>query len=193
MDGIERRPLGDKRFGVFEGERVSDHALIAGAPGCIRMPHSRWNDIPEETLTSSGYRVLTRSAAGVDAFVKQRESLFVFFQGHPEYEAQTLMLEYRRDIRRFLTRGRATYPAMPSGYFDERTVSALTALRERALLDRREAVLVDFPTDLAGTVTSTWRSAAVNVYRNWLRYLCTRRILGRARPGVDPRVTASAA
>jgi len=124
-------------------------------------------------LTSCGYRVLTRSdAAGVDAFVKQRKSLFVFFQGHPEYEAHTLMLEYRRDIRRFLLRERDTYPAMPQGYFDDATVEALTALRERALADRREEVLADFPTALAaGTVTNTWRTTATRVYRNWLLYL----------------------
>jgi len=173
LDGIDRRPLDEKRFGIFECDRVSDHPLTADAPARLRMPHSRWNEIPEDALTSCGYRVLTRSdAAGVDAFVKQRKSLFVFFQGHPEYEAHTLMLEYRRDIRRFLLRERDTYPAMPQGYFDDATVEALTALRERALADRREEVLADFPTALAaGTVTNTWRTTATRVYRNWLLYL----------------------
>src|SRR3989441_6033546 len=147
LDGIDRRPLGEKRFGIFGCERVADHPLTADAPARLRMPHSRWNEIPEDALTSCGYRVLTRSdAAGVDAFVKQRKSLFVFFQGHPEYEAHTLMLEDRRDIKRFLLRERETYPGMPQGYFNGPTVEALTALRERALADRREEVLSDFPT-----------------------------------------------
>ena len=151
--------------------------MTADAPTRLPMPHSRWNEIPEDALVSCGYRVLTRSdAAGVDAFVKQRKSLFVFFQGHPEYEAHTLMLEYRRDIKRFLLRERETYPAMPQGYFDEATVEALTTLRERALSDRREEVLTDFPTALAaGTVTNTWRSSATRIYRNWLSYLCARK------------------
>src|SRR5205823_4965141 len=93
IDGIVRRPLGDKRFGVFECVRVADHPLTAEAPRRLQMPHSRWNEIPEEALLACGYRVLTRSAdAGVDAFVKQRKSLFVFFQGHPEYEAITILL-----------------------------------------------------------------------------------------------------
>ena len=189
LDGIERRALSDKRFGIFDCERVADHPLTADAPRRIRMPHSRWNEIPEDALTSSGYRVLTRSeSAGVDAFVKRRQSLFVFFQGHPEYEAHTLMLEYRRDIRRFLLRERDTYPTMPQGYFDEQTVEVLCALRERAHADRREDVLADFPTALAaGTVTNTWRAAAVHVYRNWLLYL-------RAREAeTAPRVLPSAA
>ena len=124
-----RRTFSDKCFGIFECARVSDHPLTAGAPSRLQMPHSRWNDIPEDALTSCGYRVLTRSEdAGVDTFVKQRKSLFVFFQGHPEYEANTLLLEYRRDIRRFLRRERDTYPPMPQGYFRR---------RHRRCIDRR--------------------------------------------------------
>jgi homoserine O-succinyltransferase/O-acetyltransferase len=173
LDGIVRRPLGDKRFGVFECVRVADHPLTAEAPRRLQMPHSRWNEIPEEALLACGYRVLTRSEdAGVDAFVKQRKSLFVFFQGHPEYEAITLLLEYRRDIGRFLRGERDTYPPLPHGYFDPETIEALTALQARALGDRREELLAGFPTALAaGKVTNTWRSTAENLYRNWLVYI----------------------
>ena len=177
IDGIGRRPLSDKRFGVFECARVSDHPLTATVPARLQMPHSRWNEIAEDALMTCGYRVLTRSEdAGVDAFVKQRKSLFVFFQGHPEYEADTLLLEYRRDIGRFLRRERDSYPSMPQGYFDEDTVDALTEVRERALSDRRKELLADFPTALlAGKVRNTWRSAAVCLYRNWLLYLCAQK------------------
>jgi homoserine O-succinyltransferase/O-acetyltransferase len=193
LDGIDRRPLDDKRFGVFECERVSDHPLTADGPIKIRMPHSRWNEIPEGALVSCGYRILTRSEeAGVDAFVRRRKSLFVFFQGHPEYEAQTLMLEYRRDIKRFLQRERDTYPPMPRGYFDDRTVEVLTAMRDRALADRREERLAEFPADLTHAVANTWRLAAVHVYRNWLSYLCARKAVASRRGEAGRRVTAIA-
>ena len=177
LDGIVRRPLGDKRFGVFQCVRVGDHPLTAAAPPRLEMPHSRWNEIPEEALLACGYRVLTRSEdAGVDAFVKQRQSLFVFFQGHPEYDAVTLLLEYRRDIGRFLRGERDTYPPMPHGYFDPETIEALSALQERALVDRREELLAGFPTAMAvGKVTNTWRSTAENLYRNWLAYIRTQK------------------
>jgi homoserine O-succinyltransferase len=178
MDGIGRNTLGDKRFGVFECARVSDHQLTAGAPSRLSMPHSRWNEIPEKALVAHGYRVLTRSKdAGVDTFVKQRNSLFVFFQGHPEYEAHSLMLEYRRDIGRYLRGERDTYPPMPQGYFDEDTVRALTGLQERAKLDRREELLTDFPTAVvAERLTNTWRSAAKRLYRNWLSYIRAQKV-----------------
>jgi homoserine O-succinyltransferase len=173
FDGIARRPLGDKRFGVFECVPVSDHPLTAAAPSRLRMPHSRWNEVPEEALLACGYRVLTRSAdAGVDAFVKQRGSLFVFLQGHPEYEAVTLLLEFRRDVGRFLRGQRNTFPTVPQGYFDEETTEALLALRERALADRREELLAEFPLEKAATrVTNTWRATAETLYRNWLAYI----------------------
>jgi homoserine O-succinyltransferase len=178
LDGIARRPLDDKRFGIFECARVTDHPLTRSAPARIEMPHSRWNEIPEEALLACGYRVLTRSAdAGVDAFVKERKSLFVFFQGHPEYDATTLLLEYRRDIGRYLRRERETYPTMPQGYFDRETVDALNALQERALADRREELLAEFPTAMAaGKLKNNWRSAAESLYRNWLRYICAAKV-----------------
>jgi homoserine O-succinyltransferase len=173
FDGIARQALGDKRFGVFECVRVSDHPLTAAAPHRLQIPQSRWNGIPEDALLACGYRVLTRSEdAGVDSFVKQRNSLFVFFQGHPEYDATTLLLEYRRDIGRFLRRERDTYPTMPYGYFDPDTVEVLTALRQRALLDRREELLSEFPTAMAASkVTNTWRPTAESLYRNWLLHI----------------------
>jgi homoserine O-succinyltransferase len=173
MDGIGRRPFGDKLFGVFECAKRSDHLLTADVPSRFWTPHSRWNDIPEDALSACGYCVLTRLKDGiVDAFVKQGKNLFVFFQGHPEYDADFLLLEYRRDIRRFLSRERELYPSMPQGYFDEDTAAALTVLRARAVADRCEQSFANFPASMqAASVRSTWRPEAVRFYRNWLGYL----------------------
>lgn len=177
IDGIGRRPLRDKRFGVFDCAKVSDHPLTVAVPSRFQMPHSRWNEIPEDALARCGYRVLTRSAdAGADAFVKQRKSLFVFFQGHPEYEADTLLREYRRDVGRFLSGERQSYPSPPQGYFDESTVAALSAFRERALSGGLAGLPASFPTALlVNKVRNTWRSPAVGIYRNWLLYLRARK------------------
>ncbi len=177
LDGVGRRRLGDKRFGLFECTRVSHHHLTAGTPSSFPMPQSRWNEISENELTACGYSILTRAEeAGVDMFVKQRKSLFVFFQGHPEYETNTLLLEYRRDIGRYLRQERDTYPPMPQDYFDANTANALTSFQERALSDRREELLVDFPTArIESRLANTWRAAAACTYRNWLMYLCAQK------------------
>ena len=109
-------------------------------------------------------------------FVKQRKSLFVFLQGHPEYEAKTLLHEYRRDVRRYLRRESDTYPEIPQRYLDRESVDALSAFEGRAVCDRREELLADFPALLDGTnLANPWRPAAVRMYRNWMRYLCARK------------------
>ncbi len=172
-DGIPRQRLSEKLFGVFESETVAEHYLTSGLPGRHWMPHSRWNGIAEEALTARGYRILTRAEdAGVDTFIRKGQSQFVFFQGHPEYEAATLLREYRRDIRRFLRRETEAYPAAPRAYFDENCAALLAGMKRKAHLNREEEALADFPSGaLASTLSNSWRSSAVSVYRNWLSYL----------------------
>ena len=174
LDGIERQQLGDKCIGVFTHSKMSEHPLVQDAPSQLGIPHSRWNEVREEALTSSGYNVLTKSAtAGVDMFVKQqRKSLFVYFQGHPEYEAQSLLGEYRRDVGRFLRQEIDYYPTMPKGYFDDQAAELLIAFQKHALMDRRNALLADFPVDRAAkNLKRTWELAATRIYRNWILYL----------------------
>jgi homoserine O-succinyltransferase len=173
-DGVERHPLTDKQFGVFDFARVGYHELTNGAAERICFPHSRWNEVRAGALTASGYLVLTQSAeGGVDSFVKKKKrSLFVHFQGHPEYGAQTLLREYRRDVKRFLKRERETYPSMPKGYFDVAAAKLLAAFQDAVMCDRREDLMEGFPeAALAGTLQKAWHASAMGIYRNWLRYV----------------------
>jgi homoserine O-succinyltransferase len=173
-DGIARRRLSEKRFGVFQCTRVLDHHLLSGIGSRFAMPHSRWNDVSEDELKDCGYYVLARAeGAGVDMFVKQRKSLFVFFQGHPEYEARTLLLEYCRDLRRYLRRESDHYPVLPHAYFDRKAADALTRFSEPAVRERHEELFADFPIALAErNLADPWRLAAARLYGNWLMRLC---------------------
>ena len=131
-----------------------------------------------DALTARGYEVLTQSAeAGVDLFVKKKkDSLFVHFQGHPEYSVRTLLKEYRRDIKRFLKRERETYPRMPEGYFDAEAVRALADFRKMVEADPREDLLAKFPeAAVARVLQGSWQASAAAVYRNWLQYLVSKR------------------
>jgi homoserine O-succinyltransferase len=179
LDGIERLRLAGKCFGVFEQTRTTaSHPLLAGAPPKIAIPHSRWNEIPEEPLRFHGYEVLTRSPeAGVDTFVKRHNrSLFVFLQGHPEYATLSLLGEYRRDVGRFLRGESDEYPAMPQNYFDEPIEELLLKFRERSIHERRGELLSSFPVNRAAVaIENTWRTCAVQLYRNWLKYVWTNR------------------
>jgi homoserine O-succinyltransferase len=176
-DGIQRHLLSDKLFGVFESAPVGTHELTRHAATRMRFPHSRWNEVQENALTSCGYTVLTKSSeAGVDVFVKQkRKSLFVHFQGHPEYGAQTLLKEYRRDIKRFLRRERESYPTMPYGYFDATSAKLLAEFQQTALDNPTDEQLALFPETVVAALQNTWQSSATCIYRNWLQYVLTKK------------------
>jgi homoserine O-succinyltransferase/O-acetyltransferase len=171
MDGIHRRPLRQKLSGVFECSRVVDHQILANGPSRWCVPHSRQNELPEEQLIEKGYRILSRSPeVGADMFVREGRALFIFLQGHLEYDPEALFREYRRDVRRFLAGERDDYPAMPQGYFEPETAAALVAFQARAMRQRRPEVLLQFP-ESSGRTGWEWRSLAVQVYTNWLAHV----------------------
>jgi homoserine O-succinyltransferase/O-acetyltransferase len=189
LDGIARRPFGGKLSGIFECTKIANHALVGFGPGAWRMPHSRYNDLPEQALAASGYRILARSeAAGADLFVKRRQSLFVFLQGHPEYDAGALLREYRRDVGRFLDGESDAYPVLPSGYFGAAAEAAMLAFAERASAKRHAALMAEFPCPETAELTAPWNGAAIWLFTNWLTYLGRQRAhrLGSAVPALSP-------
>ena len=122
LDGIERQRLDVKCSGMFDCIKESDDWLMKGITSPLKVAHSRVNALRKRDLTARGYQLMTESPqAGVDIFVKRLRSHFIFFQGHPEYDALSLQREYLRDITRYLSRQRADYPAFPAGYFDADT------------------------------------------------------------------------
>ncbi|MGC1776933.1 MAG: homoserine O-succinyltransferase [Xanthobacteraceae bacterium] len=176
-DGIERRALNEKRCGIFDCRLVADHPLTEHFPEPLWVPHSRYNDLPEQALLASGYKILTRSqSAGVDTFAKQDGSFFLFFQGHPEYEADSLLREYRRDVGRFLNCEREHYPVLPIGYFSPEGAAAAETFRAQALADPRAELTAEFPTAaLETSLACPWRPAALGVYEKWCAFLSARK------------------
>jgi homoserine O-succinyltransferase len=173
LDGIRRFALGQKCFGVYDCQPVSAHALTQGVTWPMRVPHSRLNDVPEPALVAAGYVVLARSAeAGVDLFIKQGRTLAVFFQGHPEYQPDTLLREYRRDVGRFLRGEQAAHPALPAGCLHDETARALLRFRDRAVGERRAALIDEFPAVLPRARWTECQPSAITIYRNWLSLVC---------------------
>ena len=170
LDGVTRRRLPDKRFGLFECVKVAPNGLLDGAPPGMRVPHSRWHDLDEGDLRSHGYRIVSRSLeAGIDTFTKQWASLFVFLQGHPEYDVDSLFREYRRDAQRYLQGKRDGLPALPAHYFDAKTESRLALFQDRAE-SRDPGALDAFPREWAirPALVALWRASSSQLYRNWL-------------------------
>jgi len=175
LSGIARRRLPQKISGLFRCEKTSNDALVADLPTSWRIPHSRLNTVDAEQLAAAGYEIVSFSdEAGPDTFVLQRGAPFVFFQGHPEYDAGALFREYRRDVGRYLAGTMETYPEMPTGYFDDQTARAFAAFRNLAERERTRELLEGFPgRDARAIPPHLWLDPAVRLYSNWLSALGT--------------------
>jgi homoserine O-succinyltransferase/O-acetyltransferase len=193
-DGIVRERLSDKLSGVFDCEVTGDHPLLAGVAQRWRVPHSRHNDLPEAPLAAGGYRVLSRSAAaGADTFIKEQDggSLFVFFQGHPEYDTDSLLREYRRDVGRFLRGEAGAYPQAPQNYFDGAAMFLADDFRTRAEGGPHGELIGEFPVrSLRAGIENTWHSNAITVYRNWVAFLKEQKSHRRSPATREQRVSA---
>ena len=177
LDGVARQRLSAKRFGVFRQRVIRDHALTAGLGAEIRIPHSRWNSLPADKLATAGYDLLTQSVEGdADLFVKQRRSLLVCFQGHPEYDERALLKEYQRDVGRFISGEYREYPAPPPGYFSPDALPLLSEFERRLRAGEFAQPLVAFPfAALAAAIETTWLAPGTQIYRNWLALIASRK------------------
>jgi homoserine O-succinyltransferase len=173
LDGIERRPLGRKCSGIYDCVKSAEHWLTRGLPSPLKVAHSRCNALGEDDLTGRGYQILTRSdRAGVDIFARKFHSQFIFFQGHPEYDALSLQREYMRDLARFLAGERDEYPAVPASYFDPPTEARLASFSERALSARAPTLAAELPgLTLRSDIAAGF--AAKIIFTNWIDFLAT--------------------
>lgn len=171
LDGIERKRLSQKCAGVYDCAKTANDWLTADLPLSIKVSHSRLNEVRESDLMAHGYQILTRSEqAGVDIFARDFGSRFIFFQGHPEYDALSLQREFMRDIARYLSGERKDYPAIPASYFDTPTEEVLADFEQRARAHRKVELAAELPgLTLRGGVPAG--GAATTIFRNWLDFL----------------------
>ncbi|WP_051133953.1 homoserine O-succinyltransferase [Methylocystis sp. ATCC 49242] len=171
LDGIERRRASKKISGVYTFKTTAqDWIHDPGAPE-ITVAHSRYNDVVREELEDRGYHIASHSEeVGVDVFWRREPSLFLFLQGHPEYDADTLLKEYRRDVLRFLSGRRDDYPCEPENFFAPETSEKLSALRAavmNGLEDDAEKRLTQILS--MEKCRAAWSDDATRLYRRWLK------------------------
>jgi homoserine O-succinyltransferase len=176
-DGVPRIPLSRKLSGVFTAQVVCRHGLVDGFPLNHFIPHSRFNGLDEAELADKGYTTLVRSdEAGVDLFIKDEASLLIFLQGHPEYDADSLAREFRRDLFRYLAAERATPPDPPSRYFGAEVLAEVDALIEHSRCNRGPQIA----DCLSGVMLdkgheASWRLISQRLYSNWLSIIARRK------------------
>jgi homoserine O-succinyltransferase/O-acetyltransferase len=175
LAGVERVRRPQKISGVYEFDATRDDWITRGGGGRRLAPHSRYNDLPRAALEAEGFNIAAAGAVGVDLFWRREPSLFLFMQGHPEYDADTLAREYRRDMLRFLNGEGGEPPQPPENYFTEATRRTLDDMASDAQRSRRKSASRLAEVIEENPPRQAWREDAERLYRNWLDEVAARK------------------
>lgn len=160
---IDRQPLPEKLFGVFSHKVIDrSHPLMSNVNTRFDMPHSRKNDVSAAVLRAHGLKVLVEGEeSGVALATSPDGFRHVYLQGHPEYDIQSLLREYRRDALLFAEGKLDKMPPLPAHYFNAAVMKKLEAYFNDPT--------ADFPDEeIAAEIDITWRDTAKAIFANWL-------------------------
>lgn len=130
--GINKHVLPAKLSGVYEHRLVKPSSpLVRGVDDRFYAVHSRYTGVDEQAVAEHPQleAVAISEEAGL-YLVKSIDSRRFFVFGHPEYDADTLRLEYERDVKAGIK------PDVPVNYFpnDDPTQTPLCTWRAQAQL-----------------------------------------------------------
>src|SRR5437660_9967507 len=116
-------------------------------------------------------------------FAKQTPSTFVFLQGHPEYDGDTLMREYRRDIIQFVAGERASAPVAPVNLFSAPAALESANLSRLAAMGAMDQLIPKLDAmEAAVPVVGGWSSHATQLFRSWIRMILELKLQTAAAP-----------
>lgn len=191
--GVRRRPLLGKRWGVYAHRAVRpEHPLLRDTNTLFDVPHSRWNEVSSAQLEEAGIQVLIESVEGdFHLGVSADGFQLVYLQGHPEYDTESLLKEYKREVARYSAGELAALPPLPQNYLSPEAARRATEHRERVVAAREAGnEPPPFPEDeLVPLVDNTWTDTAKTIFNNWLGLVYRLTNVERGvqfMPGVDP-------
>jgi homoserine O-succinyltransferase len=187
--GIDRVGMPRKLWGVYR-HRVVDraHPLTQDVNTSFDAPHSRWNDIPRERWDEAGLHVLAESGrAGVHLATSPDGFRIVYFQGHPEYDRNSLLKEYKREVGRYLAGELESPPPYPEHTFTPEAVERAEAYVHAAQVARsRGEPVPDFPEEAFDPdLENSWGDTGRALFNNWLGLVYQLTGLDRHEPFMD--------
>ena len=126
--GINKTEVPAKISGVFE-HRVLDslNPLLRGFDGVFCAPHSRYTEVERDKMYAHPELAVLADSSEAGIYLAASKDLRRIFQfGHGEYDAETLHLEYSRDVQKGLN------IAMPKNYYINDKTGELPPIRWRA-------------------------------------------------------------
>ncbi len=102
--GVPKYPLEKKMFGIFEHKVVRQNTkLLRGYNDTFLAPHSRHTEVrKEDILKVPELSIQAESKMAGVYVVTTKGGKQIFVTGHAEYDADTLHLEYMRDLEKGL-------------------------------------------------------------------------------------------
>ncbi len=191
--GIDRQPLPAKRWGVYN-HRISQpgHPLLRDINTRFDVPHSRHNEISRAQLEDAGLTVLVEGReGGVHMAVSPDQFRMIYFQGHPEYDLNSLLKEYKREVLRYLAGELDAPPSFPKHYFsDEAAELADHFIKQVKQARVKGETLPGFAEkELEALLDNTWGDTAKAMVNNWLGLVYRLTNLDRHKQfmdGIDP-------
>ncbi len=187
---IDRVHQPQKIWGVYSHRATRpDHPVLRDVNTRFDAPHSRYNDVSRAQFEAAGCHVLAESDVGVHLAVSPDQFRIVYFQGHPEYAAISLLKEFKREYHRYITGERERFPRIPDNYFTPAGEQLASALLDE--LDQRgRDDAPEFPEiELAPHCDNTWGDTGKAIVNNWLGLVYQLTNLDRKKQfmaGVDP-------
>ncbi len=191
--GIERKPMTAKKWGVYSHRvQAPNHPLLREINTRFDAPHSRYNDISREQFEKAGLTVLAESEdGGVHVAASADQFRVIYFQGHPEYDFNSLFKEYKREVLRYLHGELPEPPPFPENYFDAEAQSIARAYVDEASRRRDSGEpLPEFDERaIEHHLDNTWGDTAKAIVNNWLGLVYQTTNLDRKKQfmsGIDP-------
>lgn len=171
----KRQRLPEKCWGVFSHEVVDRiHPLTNDVNTRFDVPHSRFNEITRKQFEDAGLHVLVESpVSGVHLAVSEDLFRIVYFQGHPEYDINSLLKEYKREVLLYIAGNRNGYPPFPENYFSLQVQGILNEYRDQVVdaLSKKE-IVPDFPEALiTEKLHNTWHDTGEAIINNWIGHV----------------------
>lgn len=169
---INRSPLEQKKWGVFSHQTIKkEHPLMRDINTRFDAPHSRYNEISKQQFEEAGLTVLAESKqAGAHIAVSADQFRVVYLQGHPEYDINSLLKEYKREVIRYANNELNDPPCFPVNYFNNEAKNIADAhIRDIKNCQQQNKVMPKFPEDeLNKCIDNTWGDTGKAIFNNWL-------------------------
>ena len=176
LHGVERsRCVPGKRWGVFSHQVTDvDHPLVADMELEFHAPRSHVHEMTAQQLQARGIKVLAFSPdADFHIAVSPDGFKWVFLQGHPEYDAVSLLKEFQREVRRFVAGERSDYPEYPQNYLSQSAKQRLAQFKDALLvaLEHSKPRPVFPESEVLPSISNPWRVHGEVLFRNWIRMI----------------------